>query len=142
LIKVNVQAILTPLLCRHINQLKKQTMKKVMITLSTIAIVIIVAAFKSANDSKSVTIINTVEVKDFAGFKKGFDNGAPIREKGGIKVVGMFQSVDNANIVTVVEEAASVEAAKAFFSDPKMKEAMEKTGVISKPEMKFLNKVQ
>ena len=116
-------------------------MKKVMILAASVAVIMSTVAFKS-NETKSVTIINTVEVKDFANFKKGFDAGAPVRDKAGIKVIGLFQSVDNPNMVTVVEEAASTESAKAFFSDPKAKEAMEKSGVISKPELKILNKVQ
>lgn len=117
-------------------------MKKVIISAALAAATLSIVAFKNAGAEKSVTIINTVEVKDFVTFKKGFDAGAPVRDKAGIKVVGLFQSVDNGNVVTVVEEAASAEAAKAFFSDPKAKEAMEKAGVVSKPELKILNKVQ
>jgi hypothetical protein len=116
-------------------------MKKMIIVAASAVVVFSGLAFKSAGETKEVTIINTIEVKDFATFKKNFDAGAPIRDKAGIKVVAVFQSVDNANLVTVMEEAASAESAKAFFADPKAKEAMEKSGVISKPELKILNKV-
>jgi|SRR6185437_3033882 len=117
-------------------------MKKIIIPVALIALTLSIVAFKSVGAEGNVTVINTVEVKDFATFKKAFDAGESVRLKGGIKVVNIYQSVDNANIVTVVEEAASVESAKAFFSDPKAKEAMEKAGVISKPDLRILNKVQ
>ena len=117
-------------------------MKKVIISAAVLAITVVSFAFKYAEAGKSVTIINTIEVKDFAEFKKGFDAGEPMREKGGIKVLNIYHSVDNKNLVTIVEEAASADAAKQFFSNPDMKIAMEKTGVISKPEMKILYKVQ
>jgi len=117
-------------------------MKKVIISAAALAVTTLSLAFKYGESGKNVTIITTIEVKDFTEFKKGFDAGAPIREKGNIKVVDMYQSVDNKNMVTVIEEAASAEAAKQFFSNPDMKAAMEKTGVISKPEVKILNKVQ
>ena len=117
-------------------------MRKIIISAAFATAVFSVVAFKTVNTDKNVTIINTVEVKDFAIFKKVFDEGAPIRDKAGIKVIGLFQSVDNANLVTVVEEAASAESAKAFFADPKIKEVMSKVGAISKPGLKILNKVQ
>ena len=117
-------------------------MKKVIISAAVLAVTTLSFAFKYAESRKNVTIINTVEVKDYAEFKKGFDAGAPIREKGGIKVINLYQSVDNKNVVTIIEEAASAEAVKQFFSNPDMKAAMEKTGVISKPDMKILTKVQ
>ncbi|HKC69739.1 MAG TPA: hypothetical protein VKG26_15985 [Bacteroidia bacterium] len=117
-------------------------MKKTIISVALVVVALSTVAFKNANTEKGVTIINTIEVKDFASFKKGFDAGEPVRQKGGIKFINMYQSVDNANMITIVEEAASAEAAKAFFTDPKAKEAMEKAGVTSKPELKILNKVQ
>jgi len=117
-------------------------MKKVIISAAVLVVTTLSFAFKYAESGKNVTIINTVEVKDYAEFKKGFDAGAPIREKGGIKVINLYQSVDNKNMVTIIEEAASAEVVKQFFSNPEMKAAMEKTGVISKPDMKILTKVQ
>jgi quinol monooxygenase YgiN len=117
-------------------------MKKVILTAALLgAILSLTVAFKNTEGEKNVTIINAVEVKDFAKFKKGFDAGASVREKAGIKVINLYQSVENPNAVTVIEEANDVASAKAFFNDPKAKEAMQKAGVISKPEIRFLNKV-
>ncbi|MFI5148760.1 MAG: hypothetical protein ACHQRM_03440 [Bacteroidia bacterium] len=117
-------------------------MKKGIVAVVSLAVILTAAAFKNAGPAKGVTIINTVDVNDFATFKQAFDAGAPIREKAGIKVTALFQAVDNANRITVMEEAASAESAKAFFADPKAKEAMEKAGVNSKPDLKILNKIQ
>jgi hypothetical protein len=117
-------------------------MKKVIIPAVLVVVTLSMLAFKNAGAEKNVTVINTVEVKDFATFKSAFDAGEPIRQKAGIKVINVYQSVDNANVVTVVEEAASAESAKAFFSDPKAKEAMAKSGVVSKVDFRILTKVQ
>ena len=89
-----------------------------------------------------VTMIISHEVKNYADFKKVFDDDAASRTKNGIEIKGVYQDAENANHVTVVSEAVSAEAAKAFSQNPELKTIMEKAGITSKPEIKILNKVQ
>ena len=86
-----------------------------------------------------VTAILTHEVKNYSDWKKGFDEGEPMRQQAGIKTKGVYSSVDNANHVTIIAEFPSAEVVQGFLSNPDLKAAMEKAGVIGKPEMKILN---
>jgi len=88
-----------------------------------------------------VTMIISHEVKNYADFKKVFDEDEASRSKNGINIKGVYQETDNANKITVVSEAVSAEAAKAFSENPELKATMEKAGITSKPEIKILNKV-
>jgi hypothetical protein len=86
-----------------------------------------------------VTTILTHEVKDFATWKKVFDEDGVNREKMGVKVSGVYQSVENPNMITVITEIPSIEAIKGFMANPDLKAAMEKGGVIGMPEIKILS---
>ena len=57
-------------------------------------------AFTSIKNGKVIMIVS-LEVKNFTEWKKGFDAGAPVREKAGIKVLNICSSIENENkIVT------------------------------------------
>jgi quinol monooxygenase YgiN len=89
-----------------------------------------------------VTIITSMEVKNFTEFRKAFDTHEQKRKQAGIKVVGLHRSVDSENHVTVITEAADAKVAKEFMTNPEMKTTFENAGVISQPDIKILNKVQ
>lgn len=89
----------------------------------------------------ATTIINSQKVENFAKWKIGFETGEAMRAQAGIKIIGVYQSVDDENAVTVISEVPNLDIAKAILSDPAMKEAMEKSGVISTPEIKILNEM-
>jgi len=63
------------------------------------------------------------------------------RSKAGFKSTGVYHSVDNANRITIIGEAPSLEAINGFMSNPELKAAMEKGGVIGIPDVKILNKI-
>jgi hypothetical protein len=92
---------------------------------------------KKAPEGK-VTVVITHEVKDYATWRKGFDADKPNRMKAGFKVSGVYADVSNPNMVTIIGEFPSSAAANGFATSPKLKEAMDKAGVISKPEVKIL----
>lgn len=87
-----------------------------------------------------VTAILTHEVKDFSDWKKGFDGDDANRTSMGVKITGVYQGVDNPNMVTVISEVPSAEAIKGFLASPDMKANMEKVGVIGQPHVLILNK--
>ncbi len=86
-----------------------------------------------------VTAILTHEVKDYAEWRKGFDADDANRAGMGVSITGVFQSVENPNMITVISEVPSVEAIQAFMANPDLMATMEKAGVIGKPDMKILN---
>jgi len=87
----------------------------------------------------ATTIINSQKVENFAKWMHGFEAGEAMRAQAGIKIIGVYQSVDDENSVTVISEVPNPDMAKAILSAPAIKEAMEKSGVISAPEIKILN---
>jgi len=89
----------------------------------------------------ATTIINTHQVENFSKWKEGFEAGAEMRSKLGITIKGIYQSVEDANLVTIISEMPSPEVAKAVLTSPEMKAAGQKSGVISAPEIKILNQV-
>jgi quinol monooxygenase YgiN len=86
------------------------------------------------------TVILSHEVSDFAQWKKGFDEGEPLRAAAGVQTHGVYSSVENPNHVTVITEFPSVEAVQGFLANPQLKADMESAGVIGAPDLKILNK--
>jgi len=88
-----------------------------------------------------VTVVISHECKNYSVWRKIFDADEVNRSKAGFKSTGVYHSFDNANKITILGEAPSVDAIQGFLSNPALKEAMEKGGVIGIPEVKILSKV-
>jgi hypothetical protein len=88
-----------------------------------------------------VTVIISHECKNYSVWKKVFDADEVNRSKAGFKSTGVYRSVDNANKITIIGEAPSVEAINGFMANPELKAAMERGGVIGMPDVKILNKI-
>jgi hypothetical protein len=88
-----------------------------------------------------VTVIISHECKNYSDWRKVFDADEVNRLNAGFKSKGVFHSVDNPNMITIIGEVPSVEAIKGFMSNPELKAAMEKGGVIGMPDIKILNKI-
>ncbi|HEY3371088.1 MAG TPA: hypothetical protein VGK10_09590 [Prolixibacteraceae bacterium] len=89
-----------------------------------------------------VNVILTHEVKDLAEWRKGFEAGEHSRAEAGVKTAGIYTSVDNPNLISVMTEFPSIEVVHVFLQNPTLKEDMESAGVIGMPEVKILNKIQ
>ncbi|HSN08763.1 MAG TPA: hypothetical protein VLS85_06980 [Hanamia sp.] len=85
-----------------------------------------------------LTVILSHEVKDFETWKKVYDAGEPLRTASGIRMDGVYTSVDNPNKVTLIGVIDSLEAFQGFLQNPQLAADMEAAGVISKPEAKIL----
>jgi len=88
-----------------------------------------------------VTVIISHECKNYSDWRKVFDADEVNRSKAGFKSTGVFHSVDNPNMITIIGEVPSVEAINSFMANPELKVAMEKGGVIGIPDVKILNKI-
>ena len=99
-------------------------------------------AFSLTSEVKAgiITILSH-EVKDFDVWLNGFNAGEEMRSKVGIKAVGLFRSNNNPNFVTIITEVPSVEVINAFINNPELQAGMEKSGVISKPELLILKRI-
>jgi len=96
---------------------------------------------KKINQNRMITVIISHEVKNYSNWRKVYDEDEINRSKAGINLTGVFESVDNPNMITMIGEAPSLEAIKNFMANPELKAAMELGGVISKPEVKLLRRL-
>ena len=83
-------------------------------------------------------VLITHEVKDFTEWKAGFDAHNPVRESAGIRVIDVLADAKNQNLVTSLLEVSDMEKMNAMFGDPNFQETLQKSGVISEPEVKVL----
>ena len=116
-----------------------------LVMLAGLAIILTTGAFarsgvEGEKHGGKVTVVITHEVKDYTAWKKVFDADAPNRAKGGFMVSGVYRDAKSPNVVTIMGEFPSAEGVEAFVANPKLHEAMEKGGVIGKPEVKVLTK--
>jgi hypothetical protein len=86
------------------------------------------------------TVILSHVVRDYAEWRKAYDSDEKNRAASGMVITGVYRASENPNHITVIGEIASAEAIKAFMSNPDLKAAMERGGVISVPEVKILDK--
>ncbi len=81
-------------------------------------------------------------VADYAKWREVFDNHEAARRSfGATGVMHVYRGVENPNALTVITEWSSVEDAQRFSQEPTLREAMAAGGVISAPEVVFLNRV-
>ncbi|MBK9014396.1 MAG: hypothetical protein IPM82_10065 [Saprospiraceae bacterium] len=85
----------------------------------------------------AMTVKHTVA--DFAKWKPVFDAHAQARTDAGLTIISVLQDKTNPNIVLVSTKASDLQKARDFSSSPVLKEAMQKSGVTSAPEVAFYN---
>ena len=68
-----------------------------------------------------ITIVGHVRVKDYARWREGFDELAPVRKRYGVEWKSVLQSVDDSNEVTVIGELRSAADLEAYKQSPEMK---------------------
>lgn len=78
-------------------------------------------------------------VEDFVRWKEGFDAIKMKRREAGITEKYVLRSIDDRNEIVLLLEVKDVARAKAYFESPFLRDAMEKGGVIGKPEIRFFN---
>lgn len=77
-------------------------------------------------------------VKNFDEWKRGYDAHLPKRTEAGLKEMHLLRGSENPNEVVMLFQAADVGRAKAFAESADLKEAMQKAGVIDRPDVHVL----
>ena len=78
-------------------------------------------------------------VEDYARWREGYDNHAPARQAGGATdEADVMRNVDDPNEITIILGWSDLKKARAFTQSASLKEAMQKAGVTSPPEVRFL----
>jgi heme-degrading monooxygenase HmoA len=81
-------------------------------------------------------------VRDYDTWKPLFDEHGEVRRHHGATGHEIYRSLDDPNDITIVNYFPSREQAQAFASDPSLKEAMERGGVISEPRITWAEKIE
>lgn len=79
------------------------------------------------------------KVKEFGDWKIHYDEFNAERETLGVVAHGVYQDENNPNDVTIYHRFKTMDAAKAFIGNPRLKEVMEGAGVVGPPDMWFTN---
>lgn len=79
------------------------------------------------------------KVRDFSDWKRGYDAHLPKRVESGLTEKYLLQGANDPNEVVIMFEARDLSRAKAFAESAELKEAMQKVGVVDRPDIYFLN---
>ena len=79
------------------------------------------------------------KVKDFKTLKVAYDAHLPKRVEAGLTEKYLLRSDDDPNEVVLHFEAQDLSRAKKFFASADLRERMEESGVVDKPDIYFLN---
>jgi len=81
------------------------------------------------------------KVANFAKWKIGYESGDSIRAAHGLHNYVIGRGLEDSNTVLVAMFMDDADKAKAFASDPVLKDAMKKHGVTSNPEFDYIHRV-
>lgn len=96
---------------------------------------------RNKNQHKMITVILSHEVKNYSTWRKVYDEDEINRTRAGLIMTGVYQSIENPNMITLIGESPNVEAFQNFISNPDLKVAMEQGGVIGIPEVRIMREV-
>ena len=134
---------------------KKRMITKLTLTLSLASILFVCGNFQIAGqkmDSKSTGLATTPDqpklpfnavvirhnVADYNKWRPLFDADSVNRNAAGMHTIGIARGVEIQNEVEIPFMIDDVQKAKAFASSPKLKDVMQKAGVISEPKITFI----
>lgn len=80
-------------------------------------------------------------VDDYKRWKPLFDKHSSVRERSGSRGGKVFSSTDNPNDLFILLEWDGAENAQKFAQSDNLKEVMQEAGVVSIPEVYFLDEV-
>jgi hypothetical protein len=89
--------------------------------------------------SMSNYILIRHKVKDFSEWKHAFDGHQPKRAEAGLTEKHVLRGAQDPNEVVVLFEARDFNRATAFTESADLRDAMQKAGVLGKPDVYFLN---
>ena len=78
------------------------------------------------------------KVKDYAAWRKVFDDLTSMRTGYGCTGHQVFQSPNDPNELTILTEWKTIDQAKTYATSNDLKEGMKNAGVLSQPDVAFL----
>jgi len=80
------------------------------------------------------------KVKDFSEWKPVYDGHITARQGAGLKKVFVLQNADDPDEVVILFEAEDHTRARELATSEDLQQAMERAGVIDRPDIYFLDK--
>jgi hypothetical protein len=77
------------------------------------------------------------KVKDFNAWRTSYDANAKNRASAGITNSKVFRSADDPDEVVILQDVADVAKARTWLGSEDLKAAMQKSGVIGSPSIRF-----
>ena len=87
-------------------------------------------------------MIVRLQVADYGAWKKTFDEVEEVRREYGWKKHELFRDPANPNIAVVVGHMASLDRARQYLADERVRAAVVRAGVQGPPEAWFLDEVE
>jgi len=81
-------------------------------------------------------------VRDYDAWKPVFDEHEGVRVRYGCQGHTIYRDADDPNSLTLLFRYESRERADEFMRDPSLREAMERSGVISEPSISWLEETE
>ena len=82
------------------------------------------------------------KVEDFEKWKSIYDEHGAMRKKLGSKGAFAYRNSNDPNEMIIISKWDNMESAKNFAESENLKNAMKKSGVISKPEVYYLDEIE
>ncbi|MCA1622560.1 MAG: cyclase [Acidobacteria bacterium] len=83
-------------------------------------------------------MIARARVQDYSEWKTGYDAHEPSRAAAGLTEKHLLQDANDPNTVMLIFEAEDLKRAEEFSKSDDLREAMQKSGVLGKPDTYFL----
>ena len=78
------------------------------------------------------------KVQDSSKWKAAYDAHLGVRKAAGLTERQLFHNADNPNEIVILFEASDLGKARAFFSSDDLRQKMQASGVVDKPDIYFL----
>ena len=79
------------------------------------------------------------KVADFAKWKFAYDAHAAARQSAGLNEKHLLRNIDNPNEVVLLYTAEDLKKAQAFAASSDLREAIQRAGVVEKPDVYFFS---
>ena len=85
--------------------------------------------------TENVTI--HIKVKDYSTWRPAYDGHEKSRDSAGITNGRVFRNAEDPNDVVILQDVADVAKARTWFGSDDLKAAMQKSGVVGSPNVRF-----
>lgn len=79
------------------------------------------------------------KVKDYEKWRPFFNSDSNMRKESGLETIVVGRNLDDPNKVLIAMQASDVQKAKDFGATPRLKEVMDKAGVLTKPDIQVFH---